>query len=822
MNGASTIGDVVIVIQADDRILIAKAALVDLLSKTLDQKALACISDLGDRNGRVTLLALKSANIDIRLDRSRLALVLKAPNDRKAVSDSAVPGPIGITRAPPERPAAISGFINAFAGLDYYWGGETRPGIGGHLNLQSALRMWDIVLETDATVDGHDSDNLCPLGAACVYEDRQGFKRTRSRLVYDLPADNIRIQAGDADVFAIGFQRAPDIAGITVEKSPTTFQNGDRYRSAAQSTFRLDRPSDVEVFVNGVPVRSLHLNAGTYDLSDVPLPSGSNHVELHITDAMGRQRTMTFTTYAGTDLIAAGKSEWSVSAGVPSYLLDSERIYETDAYFATAFLRYGLTDATTAEINLQGDQSILMGGTGAAVATPWGLFSIDGSMSGSNTGLGLAAQLSYELANFRGPLSTWTGRPETLRMDAEYRSTDFRVPGEFSVDAGSVLYPQFPYWLRLSAYYTFPLANETTATLGARYQFANDEAPELSPFTFGGNRYGVDLTLSRPLTAWSSGALTLGYSNESYALADPIGNDDPEFRLMVRLSFIPAESTRIETSYDTLNGAGYVSGYKSSGQGVGSWQTAVVAQQDDSSQTSALDASATYSANRADIRVSQISGFHGPAFDYFRGQPTGNVTSVEVGAALAYADGAFGIGRPVRGNGFAILTPYDSLAGKTILVGSADDIRGESDWLGPAVVPDLPAYARNTLSFDVPDLPVGYSLGNGSFDTVAPYKAGYRYQVGSAYSVSVFGTLLDAHGEPVSLLTGVAKSPSDPQKQVEIFTNAAGRFAADGLAPGHWEIEMATDDAPTHYSIDVPAGTVGLFKAGTLRPGGPA
>jgi outer membrane usher protein len=248
----------------------------------------------------------------------------------------------------------------------------------------------------------------------------------------------------------------------------------------------------------------------------------------------------------------------------------------------------------------------------------------------------------------------------------------------------------------------------------------------------------------------------------------------------------------------------------------------VIAAPSNSSETSALDASATYSGNRADVRVSQISGFHGTAFDYFRGRPTGNVTSVEVGAALAYADGTFGIGRPIRGNGFAIVSPYDSLADKTILVGTEDDIRAQSDWLGPAVVSDVPAYARNTIAFDVPDLPVGYSLGDGSFDTVAPYKAGYRYQVGSAYSVSVFGTLLDARGEPVSLLTGIAKSQNDPQKQVEIFTNAKGRFAADGLAPGHWDIEMATDDAPTRYSIDVPAGTIGLFKAGMLRPAGAA
>lgn len=821
MVGASSLGEIVVVIKADDRVLIPRAALVELLKTSLDNDKMGRIAKIESANGRVSLGDLKTAGIIMHFDRSRLALVLTLPDGDKKPPDLQNYRQT-VVSAPPEKPAAISGFVNAFAGIDYYWGDGAPSGVGGHLDLQSALRVWDAVIETDARVNGDDSNSLCPLGAACVYGDSQGFKRTRSRLVYDLPDDDIRLQAGDTDVSGMAFQRAPDLAGVTIQKSATTFQKGDAYRSAAQSTFHLDRPSDVEIFVNGAPVRSLHLGVGTYDLSDVPLPSGTSNVQLHVTDNTGRQRTLTFTTYAGTNLLAKGKSEWSFSTGVPSYLLNGERVYEANSYFATGFYRYGLTDAVTGEVNLQSDQSIVMGGTGAAFATPWGVFSADGATSASVSGLGFAAQFGYELSNFHGAFSSFTGRTEALRVDAEYRSTWFRVPGEFIVDTGNIFYPQFPYWLRFAAYYTFPVSNETTATFGARYQFSNDQAPELSPFTFDGDRYGVDLTLSRSLTSWSSGALTLGYSNESYSLEDVRASSDPEFRVMVRLSVVPAENTRIETSYDTLNGAGYVSGYKSSGQGAGSWQTSIIAQQDNSSQTSALDASASYTGNRTEVRVSQISGFHGTAFDYFRGRPTGNVTSVEVGAALAFADGAVGVGRPIRGNGFAILSPYNSLADKSVVVGTEDNIRAESDWLGPAVVPDIPAYSRNTLAFDVPDLPVGYSLGSGSFDTVAPYRAGYKYQVGSAYSVSVFGTLLDVHGDPVSLITGIARNPSDPKKQVEIFTNAKGRFAADGLAPGHWIIEMTTDDAPLSYSIDVPAGTIGLFKAGELRPAGAA
>ena len=118
------------------------------------------------------------------------------------------------------------------------------------------------------------------------------------------------------------------------------------------------------------------------------------------------------------------------------------------------------------------------------------------------------------------------------------------------------------------------------------------------------------------------------------------------------------------------------------------------------------------------------------------------------------------------------------------------------------------------------DLPIGYSLGAGTFDTFAPYRGGYKFEVGSAYSVQAFGTLLKSDGEPIALLTGVAYTADNPEKQVAVFTNSSGKFGADGLAPGKWIIDMATEGAPTRFVIDIPKGTDGLYQAGTLKPAG--
>jgi len=143
-----------------------------------------------------------------------------------------------------------------------------------------------------------------------------------------------------------------------------------------------------------------------------------------------------------------------------------------------------------------------------------------------------------------------------------------------------------------------------------------------------------------------------------------------------------------------------------------------------------------------------------------------------------------------------------------------------SSALGPALLADLGSYSVRTIVYDVPKAPQGYDIGQGSVLVVPPYRSGYRIIVGSDYSTTVVGRLLDAQGAPITLLAGKAVDLDNPQHPpVELFTSRDGRFGAEGLRPGHWKIEMPT--APeTDFVITVPKDATGLFRAGDLRPTG--
>jgi outer membrane usher protein len=312
-----------------------------------------------------------------------------------------------------------------------------------------------------------------------------------------------------------------------------------------------------------------------------------------------------------------------------------------------------------------------------------------------------------------------------------------------------------------------------------------------------------------------SGSLTLGYSNETYLSTLYVDRSNrPEFRIATRISFRPDDKTTVAAGYDSLNRQADLSAYRSEGTGVGRWDVSVNVQQHDLDGRSAIGGAASYAGNRAEVRVAHS----GTTYDPLAGTLVDQRSSLRVGSAIAFADGRVAVGAPIRGNGFAIVYPHESIASKEITVGSGQDVRARSDSWGPAVVTNLPAYQPSTIPIDVADLPVGYSLGAATFDIVAPYKAGYSLEVGSAYSVYAYGTLLLPDGAPVALLTGVARPASGPGRQVSVFTNAAGKFGAEGLAPGRWTIEMATAPQPTRYVIDIPQGTDGLFRCGTLRP----
>ena len=491
-----------------------------------------------------------------------------------------------------------------------------------------------------------------------------------------------------------------------------------------------------------------------------------------------------------------------------------QRDYYFDPPAATAFYRRGITDALTAKGDVQADDRLTMAGGGLVMQTKAGMFG--GELAASerySDGLGYAVQLLYGYDKF----NWFSAYKATLRVLGEWKSSNF---GTVQTYANSGASAPVTYNGYLSVSYTQLLPYDITAGLSFSYYTLLDT---LGTDARPGSRWDTDFSLSRKLWDHVSGSLSVGYGQDGTAPADQpccLYKRDG-FRTFARISWTPDATTYALSSYDSRTESGHVTySQRSETTGIGSW-TASADAMTDANSNGTLNASGSYVANRATITASHNAGLVGigtngafnPAFTEER-------TGVSVASSLVYADGAWGVGRPVSG-GFVLVTPHRSLEGSPVVVGGSNSSIAESGMFGPAVVPSVSAYSQTRLTYDAPGAPAGYDLGSASYDLKAPYKAGYNLQAGSAYTITAIGTLLDAEGQPLPLLAGTAREANKENgRKVELFTNRAGRFGAQGLAPGHWIIEMPTEPEPTRYTVNVPEGVVGLHNAGELKPNG--
>ncbi len=481
-DGDTLLGEVTTQVKPDDTLLLSLSELRERLQSSIGAEARRSLERLASHRAFAQLEEIRSAGVAISFDTGLQELRLDLPVELRPTGEISIAH--NAARAPNAQyapPAVMSGYINVFAGLDYAWGTEGAGGwlsgsssVGHRYGLESAARLYGIVMENRALYEGDVDVNICPTGARCIFQHQPGFKRQTSRLLYDLPDQHMRLTFGDADPLALPGQRSIEMLGISLEKSAHKLAPGEVASQTGRTALRIERPSVVDVLVNGVMVQQLRLRPGSYNIRDLPLATGANEIRLDIVDDTGARRSQTFTTFGATNLLKPGASEWAITAGAPSYLRDSERAYDLNERMASGYLRYGIHDTLTGEAHVQADSMITMGGLGARMATGLGAFGLQGAASNSALGLGWSAQLNWDVIGFSGLLSD---RGENFSLAAEYRGTNFFRPGDRYVAATGILFPEFNYWLRLSASYSTRLSYTMGLSLSARYQFADEKQP---------------------------------------------------------------------------------------------------------------------------------------------------------------------------------------------------------------------------------------------------------------------------------------------------------------------------------------------------------
>ncbi len=789
------LGEIKTHISIEDKISLFKLALIKTLKPQLKESVIASLQKTAAIKGYLSLETLQDSGFDIRFLADKMELLFAPKGGQRPDSNLSFSGKKKIISKDLNSPQVFSGYVNILAAINHVITNNKSELQSPSLDLEFAVRLYDVVLETEANVNS--------IGSSGIDFKQYFFSRQGSRLIYDYPEGSLRFQLGDLRAISNSVRSLPKALGLSVEKSDQKLQPRKNIRSTGRSSFQLDRASTVEVRNNGRIIRTLHLRSGHYNLSDLQLSQGANDITLKITNDLGQIKELNFSIFSNNELLAKGISEWGLEVGFRSNFENNKLLYDFKKPMASGFYRQGLTDNMSGDVYFQVDKTAVLSGFGLWSQSQFGFLNLSAELSQhEKVGVGYSANLSWSRDGEIG-VNNWRS---SFRLSADYTSAYFTLIDQTTI-------PQINKdWIRLNMGYSQGFGMGIAATLSANYTFENKKNSQ-----YKGDTYGVDLNVNKQVSPDLGLGATIGYSNTNSSNSSD-SNRKGEWYASVNLNYRLGENANIRSEYHTRTEQGKLSFQdRSKHNGVGSWNTNVDVDYFNKDKRTTLTGNVRYLANRANINLSHTSSLDNAKTGQISTKLNHN-TRLQIGTSLAFSGRKFAWGQPIRSGGFAIISLHESLKDSTLMVGTPDNVIAESSIFGPALVSGLSEYTAQQLTVDVDDMPLGYDLGSGSFDVLSPYKAGYHLMVGSNYSVSAYGTLLNKKDEPLVYITGVAYEGKDKKgQQSNVFTNKSGRFGAEGLAPGIWLIEMNTDPA-VQYIINIPKDTKGMYKTGKLKP----
>lgn len=764
------LGDIALSISKDDVLSVPIDDFIRLVSPLVNEDAIASLRANADAKNMISISDVEATGFTLRYDPGLLELSISLPvsaRQRKGFSIANLDREARGNFATPEN---FSLGLTGRTSFDYIHKGGQTGFADPFVDLNLFGRIKNIAYETEGFYNSQDNS----------------FSRRGSRLIYDDLNRAIRYTTGDVRPLTRGFQTSVDTLGISISRAFSTLQPLRSIRPRGERSFELTEQAFVEILINGRPVRRLRLDAGTYDLTDFPFVSGSNDVRVVIETDAGEKEELAFNLFFDQTMLEPGTNEFSLTAGIAAPLSQGSPDYDFDRPIITGFYRRGLSDKLTLGANIQADENTGVFGLESIWSSPIGAVRNQAALSRINGTVDFAASLDFERTFTRQiDQDALNQKRSRLGISLDYTGESFGRMG--------TLLPNNRFSLEGAANYSWDISQGMNAAVGVDYAVGRGTQKDT---------YGAEARLGWRLVSNAGINLVLRYDDD---------NTNKGFGAFITLSRRFGQNQFVRASYDTRNQRSTLSYTRSGNRNRRDWS--LNADLERAKQDTAFNADLSYLANSAEIGLAHRASLNnGDSI-------TDQRTSLRLASTLAYAGGSFAFGRPGSGS-FAIVTPHQSLKNTRIRLNPDDDKEySRSGFSGNAMTTQIGSYSKSTLKYDVDDLPIGYDLGDGNFDLLAPLHAGYKLVVGSDYSISVLGILVNEYDEAIPYLTGVAELISgEDAKSVQIFTNKSGRFG-EAFKQGTWRITLNTSPK-TIYEFTIPKSATGLYRAGTLTPKG--
>jgi len=765
------LGELDVLLTRDDRFIVYSEGfkrLIDPLLTEEAQKELAAVLA-----GLDSFEANQIENSGIRLDYDpgQLAVLVLRIDPSKRSVESLFEN--GSPEEPGSAPERFSAYLNTNITVAKFHSSSRIN--DPNVSLNGAVRFDRFVLEAD-------------------FQGQSGFgggdyevTRRYVRGVYDQPEQFRRWWVGDIDPEIRGRQGYMQLGGVGVARQRQRFES---FRNSVLSGGRqivLQESSTVRVMRNGVFVREFKLDAGQYDLSNLPLETGSNDIELEITNGSGRVERTGYSAYLDAIELDPGDYEYGAFFGVTNSGFFGSPDYSDGELAFTGYWRKAFEDRPALGLGLQASEAVQsLSGQTQFILNNGARLRFDGSVSTGDAGQGFAAMSSYEHFVDRGDTyDSWT-------VSVDYTSEDHASLGNVTGVNPTEWVIQGGFTRRINFAWTAAIAGSYRMSRLADY----GDSYSLSAYT----TYNI-----RPSVGVQVGVDYTKFGNATAFNRDGVG-------FTFALVWTPSYDRRAEARYSSVNNSGSVRYNKSTENRVGAWGYSIASSYDDGPGT--LSGQVDYIGNRFDAAV--IHTAFGRDFSNITDQ---QVTSVRLGSSLAYAGGQFAVGRNIY-DSFAMVRTHETLGDRKAIVGESFEggrYQSRSGLLGPAVANSLSAYVNQSVVYDVLDVPQGYDIGDGIKRVRPTYRSGYVITAGSDAFVSAMGRLVGRGDVPAALMSGRVNAVDDPGTEPEVFfTNSVGRFAVQKLKPGKTYRVDLFSSPPQSFEFTVPTDNEGLFDLKTV------
>lgn len=734
----------------------------------------AAIDGLVNAETREALLALGSAplpveqiaalGLDLSLNPQSLTLELEIALERRAASSTSL-----------ARDWVI-------------WGDEVIEPSGFAFGVTGAARLNDSVADSRGASGDFSLNGFLNFGGArgvsidwggryaFTASGEESLRRDRVLAFIDRPASAERLSAGDLAPQLARNQGVLNLLGLSYETNYRALQPTRNIRPTGDRSLLLERPSTVEVYVNGALVDRFSAGPGPIDLRDIPLANTSNTVTIMVEDDLGRHEVDSFSLSANIALLAPGLDEMVWAAGFARDADATGFSYDFDRPVLGAMWTRGIHPSLTVTggLAVTPDLQSLSGGGAWPV---WGGV-LQGEFTASD-GRFSPADGAIALAFSGGPYWPDT-RYTTLNLRLDYYGDHFAN----LTDPASLSDTRWS----LGGDARVNLSDRLSITAGAQYQDTHSPDGRSASVFSGINRRFGEVIASATLrhTAYEA--------------------RDDETGLFLTLSRRFGGRNYASYSHDSLSGTSRFDVRRSRGGGIPNLQARASAVH----RESQTDWQSSFGVETSRLGV-QLDGAYTPETATLNERAT---LGLRLQAGLAYADGQWGMGRD-PGRGFVMFDRHASLHDSAVQIttGASTVALAQVDEFGPAIIRTEAPFRPLPLRVDAPDAPPGYDIGPGRYTVLPGSLTGTRIVVGTAAFRTAVATLLLEEG-PAQLEFGMLENLETGAQQ-PFFTNRTGRAAFNALLPGEYEARL--DSRPGwRFRFSVPDGDAAYIDLGPL------